>query len=133
MGLWIRTASGRGAGRAAPRVQLCLLFSILACSSGSSDPLVIEPPTFGAGTASIHIALGPGYVEGSLEVSLDRRPVRNAFDVTGDGASAVVPLGQGVHRLSARARFATVFACILSRADEARRDLHCAVRLSLRA
>jgi hypothetical protein len=107
MGLWMRTASGRGAGRAAPRVRLCLLFLILACSSGSSDPLVIEPPTFGAGTASIHIALGPGYVEDSLEVFLDRRPVRNAFDVTGDGASAVVPLAQGVHTLNARARFAT--------------------------
>jgi hypothetical protein len=107
MGLWIRTLNGRCAGRAATRVPLCLLLSLFACSSGARDPLSIEPPTFGAGTARIHIALGPGYVEDSLEVSLDRRPVRDAFSVGEDGATAVVALGQGVHTLSARARFAT--------------------------
>lgn len=90
-----------------PRVQLCLLLSILACWSDSPDPLAIEPPTFGAGTASIRVALGPGYLEDSLEVSLDGRPLRGFFSVGEAGATAVVPVGDGDHTLSARARFAS--------------------------
>jgi hypothetical protein len=80
---------------------------LVACSSGDPGLLRIEPPSFGAGTARIHIALGPGYVEGSLAVSLDRRPVRDAFSVGEEGATVVVAVGRGVHTLAARARFAT--------------------------
>jgi hypothetical protein len=107
MGLWIRTVIRRCAAGAAPRVQLCFLLALLGCSSGAPDPLSIEPPTFGAGTARIHIALGPGYVEDSLAVSLDHRPFRGAFTVGEAGATGVVPVGPGLHTLSARARFAT--------------------------
>jgi hypothetical protein len=87
-------------------VRLCLLLSLFACGGGARDLLTIEPPTFGAGTARIHIALGPGYVEDSLEVSLDRREVRDAFTVGEEGATAVVAIGRGVHIVTARARFA---------------------------
>jgi hypothetical protein len=68
--------------------------------------VTIEAPTFGAGTARFPIALAPGYVEDSLEVTLDRRPVRDAITVGAAGATVVVSVGEGVHTLSARARFA---------------------------
>ena len=73
-------------------VRLCLLLPLFACSSDARDLLTIEPPTFGAGMARIHIALGSGYVEDSLEVFLDSRRVRDAFTVGEEGATAVVAL-----------------------------------------
>jgi len=103
----IRSACGRRARRAATNLRLWLLLPLLACSNGAPDSVTIEPPTFGAGTARIHIALRPGYVDGSLDVTLDDRRVGGPFAFGEDGATALIVVGGGVHSVRATARFAT--------------------------
>jgi hypothetical protein len=81
---------------------LALTLSGAACVP--SAPLVVSPPVFGAGTARFEIALGPGYVAGSLSLWLDGRPERS-FQVAGGVAQLETEVASGPHVLAAIAHF----------------------------
>ncbi|MBW2664816.1 MAG: hypothetical protein JRE13_00875, partial [Deltaproteobacteria bacterium] len=90
------------------RVRSALLpiaLVLCACGNDASDSISLLPLTFGAGTVRVRVAVESGYVEGSLEVSLDQERISEVFEFAGGTATAEVPIADGEHQLSVRARF----------------------------
>jgi hypothetical protein len=83
-----------------------IAFVLSACGSDASDSISVLSPSYGAGTVRLGVELESNYVEDSLEVSLDRRLITDAFEFDGRVVSAEVPIAAGEHQLSVRARFA---------------------------
>jgi hypothetical protein len=94
-------------GRFVPAALLASTLSLGGCWSDASDSIAVLQPVFGAGTVRLRVALAPGYVEGSLEISLDGELIAPAFAFEGGIAKAEVPVAEGGHELSVRARFAS--------------------------
>ncbi len=90
------------------RVRSALLpiaLVLAACGNDASDSISVLPPVYGAGTVRLRVAVEAGYIEGSLEVSLDEERISEAFEFVGGTATAEVPIAAGEHRLLVRARF----------------------------
>jgi len=65
----------------------------------------VQDPLLAGGAARVEIRLGSGYVEDSLEVSLDGERVESLFARTADGTVGRLPAASGPHQLRAQARF----------------------------
>jgi len=90
----------------AKSLLLAIAFLLSACGIDASDSISVLSPRFGAGTVRLRVELASDYLEGSLAISLDQRPITGEFEITGDIAAAELPIAAGEHKLSIRARFA---------------------------
>ena len=62
---------------------VAIAFVLSACGSDASDSISVLSPSYGAGTVRLGVELESNYVEDSLEVSLDRRLITDAFEFDG--------------------------------------------------
>lgn len=83
---------------------VAVLLLLAGCGGLPDDLLVIAPPHFGPGTASVRLWVGAGIDVESVAVLLDDVEITERFAATDVGLQAEFELPSGAHEIAARAR-----------------------------